>query len=117
MRRQEPGEKSGAGTREGTLCGILRPLHLSYPPPEYRDTRTAAGDRVRDQAANYFPGGLPGGCNRLVRAYENIIQIWTPMAASESAMTKQQNTTNPIRNLPPFFYEGSSAPGNKYGDE
>jgi hypothetical protein len=58
-----------------------------------------------------------GGCNRLLRAYQNIIQIWTPIAASESAMMAQQNTTNPIRNLPPFFNEGSSATGNKYGDE
>jgi len=53
----------------------------------------------------------------LLRAYQNIIQIWTPIAASESAMMAQQNTTNPIKNLPPFFIEGSSATGNKYGDE
>jgi hypothetical protein len=35
--------------------------------------------------------------------YDNIIQIWTPFAASESAMTKQQNTINPTNRLTSFY--------------
>ncbi len=35
--------------------------------------------------------------------YYNIIQIWTPIAASESAMMKQQNMTNPINQLTSLY--------------
>jgi hypothetical protein len=34
--------------------------------------------------------------------YESIMYIWTPIAASESAMTKQQKITNPINRLTSF---------------
>jgi len=33
-------------TREGTLYGIPRPSHISYPPPEHRDIPTGVCDRV-----------------------------------------------------------------------
>jgi|GEM_PF-4255731 len=59
-----------------------------------------------------------GDTNDPLRAYETIIQIWTPMAASESAMMKQQNITNPnIISLLFVMNDNLSVIGNKYGNE
>ena len=51
------------------------------------------------------------------RVYETISQIWTPIAASESPMMKQQNIINPTTNLTPFSGTEFNSRHDKRGDD